>query len=310
MKISVIIPIYNGEVHLARCLDSLATQSLSDIEFLLLDDGSTDKTRDLCNEYVSNDVRFKYFYHDNEGVSATRNYGLEYATGEYIAFCDCDDWADNDLYETLYSLAIQKDSDVAVVSFYDDFGTVVDDFYTRAMTGYDAWKMMLNNYSFSGFVWNKLFKRELLSGMKFSSKLKLYEDMVFCGEAFGKANSVVFQNSQKYHYISSFGRGKVRNGYETALDACDILSSQSLEYFSQVLPELKALYISTYVSVANKGAVLGKLSKIDYEKYRDAIRNYNTSGIQLNESIIKKIKLFNAGYFPFKLFCKLYARKQ
>lgn len=110
-KVSVIVPIYNAEKYLKQCLDSIVNQTLEDIEIILIDDGSTDGSAEICKAYLS-DSRVTYYYKENEGLAAARDDGMLRANGEYIGFVDSDDWIESDMYEKMYSAAKSNDSDV------------------------------------------------------------------------------------------------------------------------------------------------------------------------------------------------------
>lgn len=112
-KVSVIVPIYNAEEYLRQCLDSIVNQTLRDIEIILINDGSTDNSAEICEKYYSSDERVKYYSKDNEGLAAARQDGMEIATGEYIGFVDSDDWLELNMYEKMYEAAKSNNSDVA-----------------------------------------------------------------------------------------------------------------------------------------------------------------------------------------------------
>lgn len=111
IKVSVIVPIYNADKYLKECLDSIVKQSLQDIEIILIDDGSTDRSAEICKSYLS-DSRVSYYYKENEGLAAARDDGMLKATGEYIGFVDADDWLEPDMYEKMYYAAKSNASDV------------------------------------------------------------------------------------------------------------------------------------------------------------------------------------------------------
>jgi len=114
MEISVIIPVYNTEVYLEECLDSMIAQEFEDWECLLIDDGSTDRSSSICDLYVSRDIRFKAFHIENSGVSAARNMGIEYASGTYIAFIDSDDTVDKEYLSELYKAMTKIEAELIV----------------------------------------------------------------------------------------------------------------------------------------------------------------------------------------------------
>ena len=111
IKLSVIVPIYNAEKYLVQCLDSIVKQTLKDIEIILIDDGSTDGSAEICKNYLS-DSRVSYYHKENEGLAAARDDGMMRANGEYIGFVDSDDWIKPDMYEKMYNAAKSNDSDV------------------------------------------------------------------------------------------------------------------------------------------------------------------------------------------------------
>ena len=115
--LSVIVPVYNGEKYLCRCLDSILAQSFSDFELILINDGSTDNSGKLCDDYAAADSRVTVIHTENRGVSRARKTGLERATGKYVTFVDCDDWLDKALYFRMVDGAEQHGADVVVCAF-------------------------------------------------------------------------------------------------------------------------------------------------------------------------------------------------
>ena len=111
--ISVIVPIYNAEKYLHRCVDSLLAQSFQDFELILVDDGSSDSSPQICDAYAATDTRIKAFHQKNQGVSSARNFGLDMATGRFCTFIDSDDWIELDMYETMMNSLEKNDADLA-----------------------------------------------------------------------------------------------------------------------------------------------------------------------------------------------------
>lgn len=120
--ISVIVPVYNVEEYLCKCLDSLLSQTFRNLEILLIDDGSTDRSGEICDRYANADSRIKVFHKENGGVSSARNMGLDNAKGEWITFVDADDWIDANMYENLCNEAIKSQSDIVLCDFYLYYG--------------------------------------------------------------------------------------------------------------------------------------------------------------------------------------------
>ena len=115
--ISVIVPVYNVENYLPRCLDSIINQTYTNLEILLVDDGATDNSGKLCDEYAQKDNRIRVFHKENGGVSSARNMGLDNATGEYIAFVDSDDYIDKCMYEIMLNSSVQNNADIVVCGY-------------------------------------------------------------------------------------------------------------------------------------------------------------------------------------------------
>ena len=113
-RVSVVVPIYNVEPYLKKCVESLLSQTLEDIEILLVDDGSPDRCGEIADEYAAREPRVKAFHQKNAGLGPARNTGIEHATGEYVGFVDSDDWVDSQMFERLYSAAAKCDADIVV----------------------------------------------------------------------------------------------------------------------------------------------------------------------------------------------------
>ena len=121
-KISVIIPVYNTELYLRRCLESVINQTYTNLQIIIIDDGSTDNSLKICTEYAQNDNRLIVYSQNNSGVSAARNKGLDMATGDYIAFVDSDDFIENDMFAKLLNTMVNNEADIIVcgIKFYSE----------------------------------------------------------------------------------------------------------------------------------------------------------------------------------------------
>lgn len=120
-KVSVIIPVYNNEKYLRECLNSVAGQTLQEIQIILIDDGSSDKSGEICQEYISKYTNFEYYSQENSGSAAARNHGIDHAIGEYVGFIDSDDWVEPCMFERLYKAAKRNnDSDIVFCRAFED----------------------------------------------------------------------------------------------------------------------------------------------------------------------------------------------
>ncbi|CAN6959965.1 glycosyltransferase family 2 protein [Psychrobacter okhotskensis] len=200
-KVSVIIPVFNGEQFLDRCLSSITNQSYKNIEIIVIDDGSTDDTKTICKNYSHNDHRIKAIHKDNEGVSAARNIGLDIATGDYIYFADADDYVLQDSIKDLMNKARDSFADIIVAEYYvanASKKTKVTPIATQSSN--DFLCSILSGKNHSG-LWNKLFKRNLFSGIRFPKNIVFLEDKVALTMIMLKYKpSVSFLDSAVYTY--------------------------------------------------------------------------------------------------------------
>lgn len=202
-KISIIIPIYNVEPYLQACLNSVLKQTHSDWEAILVDDGSTDKSGVIADEYSELDSRFKVIHQSNKGLSEARNTGLKKATGEYIGFVDSDDIINPTLYSTLLEQITQYKVSVSAIShkgFKNDEEIIFERTNNRntiVLKQCEAIEKMYN-YSLSGCVWNKLYKRNLLENLSFYKGSG--EDWDFNLKVFLRCKKISVSNAILYYY--------------------------------------------------------------------------------------------------------------
>ena len=179
-KISVIVPIYNAEKYLQRCINSILAQTFTDFELLLIDDGSKDKSNKICDEYAKKDKRIRVYHKENGGVSSARNMGLDNAKGKLITFCDSDDWVLNDWLSS-FVYGTETDADLIVSNF-----TYIksNDNFKSTSSNYSDVKDRLSELDSKytlGFLWCKCFKKEIINHYKirFNTSYKICEDLEF-----------------------------------------------------------------------------------------------------------------------------------
>lgn len=201
-KVSVIVPIYNVEKYLEKCINSLLSQTLEDIQIILVNDGSKDNSGNIAKEYEQNNKdRVIYVEKENGGLSDARNYGLKYATGDFIAFLDSDDYIEKNAYEEMYNKAIEENADYVECDFIWEFPNKirVDKQYP-----YKNKKEML---SFVRVVaWNKLIKRQLITdnNLEFPKGLR-YEDVEFTYKLIPFVNKFAYVDKPFIHYVQREG---------------------------------------------------------------------------------------------------------
>ena len=242
-KVSVIVPVYNSEVFLPECIASLRAQTLREMEFIFVCDGSPDDSLSLLREAERADARVRVIaFGENRGVSAARNAGLDAATGEFIGFCDADDWAESAMYETLYRAAKDADADISFCRVFKDHKDRQENVPLGFETGarFDARAIretlvpaMLSRETdsdelpLSGYTPRNLFARELVGRHRFRPDIRYAEDLLFIVECALDARAAVAVDEAYYHY--RFHAGSVTKRYSPHVPASHDLSNDAIE---------------------------------------------------------------------------------
>lgn len=241
-KISVIVPVYNVENYLGRCVDSLLKQTYRDLEIILVDDGSTDRSGGICDEYAQKDGRIRVLHKENGGLSDARNAGMQLAKGGFLAFVDSDDLVAPGMYERMLNVLRTETSDVVqcgVIKFsleeeltqQEEKPAVI-----RTFTAQEALRELTLDRALSQTVWNKLYTREAAGGILFE-KGKLNEDEFWTYQVFGRAQKVSLTEEPFYFYYQRPG-SIMQSGY--SLRRLDALEAKELRqrYFEKNYPAL------------------------------------------------------------------------
>lgn len=200
--ISIIVPVYNTAAYLRRCLDSILSQTYGHWEAILVDDGSTDGSGAICEEYASRDSRFQVTHRPNSGVAATRNAGLDAATGEYIGFVDSDDWIEPDMFRSMVMAILSRRADIATCNVrivYPNKTAIkksTEEF--RVVDRDEAIGMIYEDKQLRSFLWDKLFRRSLFT-VRFPEG-RIYEDIIVMLKLFAGAKRIVMLPEVFYNY--------------------------------------------------------------------------------------------------------------
>lgn len=202
--ISVIVPVYNAEKYLDKCIQSILGQTYPNIELLLIDDGSTDSSGSICDRYLAGDTRVRVFHKSNEGISAARNLGLDNAKGEWIAFVDSDDWIDADMYEDMYNAAIRNQADMVCCDLWIEYKNSriiqsYDNRYDNHKLMYDCLEPIIEVYF---VMWNKLVSRKLYDDNNIRAIIgaNMWEDVELMTKIRYFSKSLYVVNIPYYHY--------------------------------------------------------------------------------------------------------------
>lgn len=273
--ISIIIPVYKVEKYLEKCIESVLKQTYTNLQIILVDDGSPDNCGKICDEYAKKDPRIEVIHKVNGGLSDARNVGIAKAKGKYIGFVDSDDYIKEDMYEILINLIKEYDADVSICNLYD----VIDgkEYIRNNENGIQEYsrleilKEVLLDKNIQSYAWNKLYKKELFDEIKYPIGKK-YEDIGTTFYVFEKCNKIVVTSESEYYYLKR-SDSLVNNVTEsTVLDYTDIIIQRYL-YTQKNIEKLRKYnnyYLAkTLITAHNDIELLGSISEKMQEKYKE-----------------------------------------
>ena len=259
-KVSILIPIYNVEFYLSKCLDSIIHQTYKDLQIVLIDDGSNDHSFDICQEYALKDKRIEIFHQENQGVANTRNHLLEKVKGYYVLFVDSDDWIETDMIEHLVTLSESNNADIVMCDkLINDTKPSSKGQIVVQLNKKQAIKDFLHHNYFVGSLWNKLFKTSLLINIRFPHDISYGEDALFCWEVLKRTNNIIVTNKELYHYRkSNTGLSHSYNGHHfSAYKVWKHIVDDISEYFPEYLPLAQAQFCNQMTVILYNAAKNG-----------------------------------------------------
>ncbi len=240
MKISVIVPVYNVSEYLKKCLDSLLQQTFKNMEIIIVNDGSTDNSEEIVKEYQKRVMNIKYYYKENGGLSSARNYGLQYAEGEYVAFVDSDDFISFDMMEKMYNEITVTKTDICVCEFNYVYGDkVVRSYSNLNYTDIPDKKYLLT----PPMACTRLYKRELFNNIKFKEGI-FYEDLELNPKLVKYTKNISFVNEGLYFYVVRSGSIMKQKEFNNKLyDIFTVLDSNKELLQEEYPDEIEYMYI-------------------------------------------------------------------
>lgn len=264
--LSIIVPVYNVGKYLDQCISSLVCQSYQTLEILLIDDGSTDGSAVICDEWAKKDERIQVFHTKNHGVSHARNVGLEYARGDYIGFVDSDDWIDSDMYGVMMKKLMDSSAEICAGGYVREFGAHFeyqlklekDQILSREIAlvrifGSEQPKLL------GWGVWDKIFSRKVLKQLRFREDVTFGEDMLFFWQAMKNVQKFLYLPLFKYHYRMRDGSA-VNDGISektlTAIIAFEEVMASVAEESASVRRVIEEKYCGYTISGARSMVIL------------------------------------------------------
>lgn len=295
-RISIIVPVYNVEKYLEKCIKSILNQTLQDFELILVNDGSTDDSGRICDEFAEKDNRIIVIHKENEGLSKTRNVALDIAKGEYIGFIDSDDWIEPSMYEVLYNLCCKYDADISSCAIKES--TSKSNVKTRNKIVVKNGKDMIveiYSYKYSGISpCNKLYKSKIYKNIRFPNK-KLNEDAAIMYKIYDISDKVVHKDAKLYNYLIREGSLMHSKFNKDRFEIIDIYN-EMLEYFQENC-DMKKKIISEYFNslVTMIKDIISEnslISNVDSLKKIESLFRKKLLSIILNKNIYYKSKIF------------------
>lgn len=320
IKLSIILPVYNVAKYLDKCINSLLNQTIKELEFIFVNDGTPDNSVEIIKKYQKQDKRIKLIEKENGGQASARNLGLKHAKGEYIAFLDSDDYVSEDMYEILYNRAKKDDLDIVICNYYLTYPDRIEEFKNN-ITNKKEKNINIKEYiTLSPCPWNRIFKRSFLENQEFNfPEGIIYEDYASI-PLLGRGNpKVVYINKCLHYYVqsdsSTLRNKEYKSKYEDIFKANEYLYKNMIDKGYNEELEYMLTYHYLY---------LGSLNFYKYKKYKNIDRiandmkkyfpNWHKNKLVLLKFDKKKIfymKLFyHKKYFLINLYRRIFNKNE
>lgn len=316
-KISIIIPVFNVEKYLRKCIDSILSQTYKNLEIILVNDGSTDNSAIICDNYQKKDSRIKVIHKKNGGLSDARNCGIKASTGNYITFIDSDDFIDKNFITILYKLILENNADIVISRIVDVFEnsknikpSINNESYIISKE--ECYKKMLLQDEIDVSACGKLYKKHIFKDIKFPIK-ELYEDLKTIDKIIEKSTKIVFTRYAGYYYLQREG-SIMNSGFNPKKLSLIDATERLVKFIKTKYPNVVDAATKRYVY--NNYHILGKT--IFYKNLYDINRQIRKNILNHTEDILlKKIYTFKEkvatiiliiGLKPYKTFWKVFCK--
>ena len=271
--ISIIVPVYNNEKFLTRCINSILIQTYKNFELIIIDDGSTDKSGQICDKYKLIDNRVQVYHIKNKGVSNARNYALEKVKGKYICFIDSDDYVEKDYLKVLYTNIVKSNADISICG-HNIIDKKIRKFYTKEVEFIkenNPLDILIRHKYFKGHIWDKMYKYELIKNVKFPN-INYYEDLEFNYNVFKKAKKIIYNSIPLYNYCkndNSLLNSKFNSKKFVFIDVCEKIKKY---YIKNNYDLININSLTDYLYICTIHAIALRYNKQDLKIYKDLIK--------------------------------------
>lgn len=306
--VSLIIPVYNSEKYLTQCLNSVCGQCYTNLEIICVDDGSTDESGKIVDQFASRDSRITAIHQQNGGESHARNIGLRRAKGDYIAFIDCDDWMEPDMYADMVTLLEQTDSDMVSSRWFKDSQNSCQEIVNESPVSEPVFhreKLMeyiykRDQYRGFAYIWNKLYRRNLIYDKNvpvvlFDETLKLGGDVLFLAEIAIRVKKACYIDKAYYHYIQRIESGSHTKSLMHRLDWLQSYLKVIQRFETQGIANEIIVYVKRFLVYHSSNTAELAIEQHNYEvfeKCRKLMQCYENEYILTNQENPDRIKRY------------------
>ena len=295
--ISVIVPVYNVEKYLDKCISSIVNQTYKNLEIILINDGSTDNSLQICEKWKEKDDRIILINKENTGVSDTRNRGLDIATGKYVSFIDSDDFLELNMMEQLINEIKKGNIELVICGYNYLYENRIKVELFDCLESFDKYGYLKEAFKMDASVWNKLFVRNIIGSLRFKEDLKVYEDMLFLYEYLDKIQNVSIIRKILYNYNKS----NLNSTLNVFSPKKNITAIKAFYDINKILEKynIQERYNRQANQVCNLVLYKKELGKnFDYTEYDKIIKEYMDKKLLFKVKGLKnKVKVFFAYYF-------------
>lgn len=307
-KVSVIVPVYNAIEFFPKCLNSICNQTYRELEIICVDDGSTDGAGQVADEFAQKDFRIKVIHKANGGESSARNAGLKIASGEYIAFCDCDDWLDEEMYKTLVQTMESEETDMVASSWYREINTLQQEIKNQLPVSESTfgrndllrYLYMRDSYRGFAYMWNKLYRREILYDKRgnmifFDETLRLGGDVLYLAEIALNAKRVKYIDRAFYHYCQREKSGCHTKDVNKLRDWIKAYEKVIKKFEDEKIEDEIVEYVKRFLAYHSSNAAeiaIGQGQEMAKREFQGIMRQYEQEYISLNQQHPERIERY------------------